>query len=532
MTTVTLALSIGLLATAAAPVVAVSVPEPPPSLRRFALVAGANRGSADRPALRYAVRDAERFGRVLTAMGSVAPGDATLLREPTHRAFQDAMAALGSRAAEARRSAGRVEVLVYFSGHADEQGLMLGPERLSYRDLRASIRAMDADVGIAVLDACASGAITRLKSGSAQPAFLSDVSMDVQGYAFLASSSEGEAAQESDRLGGSYFTQALLTGLRGAADASGDGRVTLGEAYQFAFNETLSQTTTSQGGAQHPSYDIKMAGTGDVVMTDVRKISASLLLGPDYDGRFYVLDASGHLVAELHKPEGRAMELGLEPGEYRVFYEQSEKLLSAPIKLGEGQRQELVRGGLKPAKRLPTLSRGGAGSLDPLYRRTRAEFVGRWWGGEIETETSGSHVTARIADPPMGGSFLHWPRPSLALEVGYASAGLVESDSRGGSFVGSTRGVFVGARYYPRVSGSLRPFGMASVGAYDDVGIDAGFAQDRGLGVGATLGFGADLLFWRRVSLSTHGTITAITDRGSRMGLSIGAGLHWGGPKR
>ena len=84
----------------------------------------------------------------------------------------------------------------------------------------------------------------------------------MQGYAFLTSSSENEAAQESERLRGSFFTHALLTGLRGAADVSGDGKVTLNEAYQFAFNETLVQTTPTQAGAQHPAYDIKMAGTG------------------------------------------------------------------------------------------------------------------------------------------------------------------------------------------------------------------------------------------------------------------------------
>ena len=61
----------------------------------------------------------------------------------------------------------------------------------------------------------------------------------------MTSSSENEAAQESERLRGSFFTHALLTGVRGAADASGDGKVTLGEAYQFAFNETLAQTTTN-----------------------------------------------------------------------------------------------------------------------------------------------------------------------------------------------------------------------------------------------------------------------------------------------
>jgi hypothetical protein len=390
---------------------------------------------------------------------------------------------------------------------------------------------MSADVGIAVLDACASGAITRLKSGKAYPAFLSDVSMDVQGYAFLASSSEGETAQESDRLGGSYFTQALLTGLRGAADVSGDGRVTLGEAYQFAFNETLSQTTTSQGGAQHPSYDIKMAGTGDVVMTDVRKLSASLILGAGFEGRFYVLDASGLLVAELGKPEGRAMELGLEPGEYRVFHEQAEKLSSATLELGEGQRQELVRGGLKPAKRLPTLSRGGAGAFDPLDGRTRVEFAGQWWGGQLQAAGIGVVSGSVISDPPLGGSLVHWWRPTLAFELGYSSRGLIASDARG-SFVGSTRGFFLGARYYPRAGGSLRPFAMASFGVYDDVGIETGTTRDRGVDPGGSFGLGGDLLLGRHVSLSAHTVWSAVAERESHLDLRIAFGLHWGGPRR
>ena len=127
----------------------------------------------------------------------------------------------------------------------------------------------------------ASGAITRLKGGRLSPAFLSDESVQVQGYAFLTSSSEDEAAQEAEHLKGSFFTHALLTGLRGAADVSGDGRVTLGEAYQFAFAETLTQTAATEAGAQHTAYDIKMAGTGDVVLTDVRQTSASLVFGPD-----------------------------------------------------------------------------------------------------------------------------------------------------------------------------------------------------------------------------------------------------------
>jgi hypothetical protein len=316
-------------------------------VRRFALVAGANRGAADRVPLRYAVADAERFAEIVTTMGGVRPEDCVVVRDPTRKELVEALAAAGLRAAGAQATAARVELLLYFSGHADDQGLMLGRETLSYRDLREAVHAVAADVGITILDACASGVITRLKGGTARPAFLSDVGSEVQGYAFLTSSSEDEAAQESERLRGSFFTHALLSGLRGAADVNSDGKVTLNEAYQFAFNETLVQTTPTQAGAQHPAYDIKMAGTGDVVMTDVRQNSASLIFGEEYDGRFVILSERRHLVAELYKPSGRRVELGLEPGEYEVYFSQDSHLLKSTLTLKEGQRQELTRVDLK-----------------------------------------------------------------------------------------------------------------------------------------------------------------------------------------
>ena len=328
------------------------------SLRRLALVVGSNRGAADRVPLRYAVSDADRFADLVTRMGGVEPADRVVLRDPGRKVLMEALAATAARAGAARAAAQRVEAIVYFSGHADEQGLMLGRELVRYAELRGAIHAIGADVGITILDACASGAITRLKGGQTRPAFLHDVSSEVKGYAFLTSSSENEAAQESERLRGSFFTYALLTGLRGAADVTGDGKVTLNEAYQFAFNETLVQTTPTQAGAQHPAYDIKMAGTGDVVMTDVRENSASLILGEEYDGRFVVLSGKRHLVAELYKPSGRKMELGLEPGEYEVYFAEGRELRKASLALREGQRQELVPAALAPAERLPTRVRG------------------------------------------------------------------------------------------------------------------------------------------------------------------------------
>ena len=80
------------------------------------------------------------------------------------------------------------------------KGLLLGEDRYSYRSLRDRLDQVPADVRIAVLDACASGAITRLKGGQPQPPFLVDESSDMRGHAILTSSAATEAAQESDRI--------------------------------------------------------------------------------------------------------------------------------------------------------------------------------------------------------------------------------------------------------------------------------------------------------------------------------------------
>ena len=85
-----------------------------------------------------------------------------------------------------------------------------------------------------------------------------------------------EAAQESDKIGASFFTHYLISGLRGAADTAGNGLVTLNEAYSYAFQETLASTEKTQYGPQHPAYDINLSGSGDLVLTDLRSSGARL----------------------------------------------------------------------------------------------------------------------------------------------------------------------------------------------------------------------------------------------------------------
>ncbi len=146
-----------------------------------------------------------------------APANEIVLRQPRLKELVDALDRLSARVdrrAPRARAAGRTEVLLYYSGHADEQGLLLGDDRYSYRTLRDRLDQIPADVRIAVLDACASGAFTRLKGGQGRGRRSSSTNPPtMRGHAFLTSSAETEAAQESDRIRASYFTHYLVSGL-------------------------------------------------------------------------------------------------------------------------------------------------------------------------------------------------------------------------------------------------------------------------------------------------------------------------------
>ncbi len=366
--------------------------------RRFALVVGVNDGGAGRTRLRYAGTDASAFSDVMVELGGVARADLVLLRDPTRAAFLEAMETLRARIGSATDGGTRPELLVYFSGHSDETGLIFGKEKLTYADFRARIDAAPAKIRLAVVDACASGALTRLKGGSRLPAFSVDQSSNLSGYAFLTSSSGAESAQESDRIRASFFTHFLLTGLRGGADRNQDGKVTLGEAYEFAFQETLSQTEGTQAGAQHPSYDMRLTGTGDLVLTDLRGTSAGLVLDPKLRGRIFVRGASGALVAELQKQPGKRVELGLEPGNYDMSLDRGDSLFRALIQVDALTHRPVAQGDFEAVARESTRSRGGSdSSLSPSFL---PEMVGPMAGDGTGSETpKGSPPSGAVSAP-------------------------------------------------------------------------------------------------------------------------------------
>jgi hypothetical protein len=466
------------------------------TVRRLALSAGANYGGADRPQLRYAVSDAENFAHVMATLGGVEDADLVLLKQPSLFELEEALDGLRGRIASSKRPGNdgpvRTEVVLYFSGHANETGLLLGRETFSYRSLRNWMDLVEADVRIAVLDACASGAITRLKGGRHRKPFLVDASSNMRGHAFLTSSSADEVAQESDGIGASFFTHYLVSGLRGAADTSADGRVTLNEAYQFAFNETLGQTTETQAGAQHPAYDINLSGTGEVVITDLRQTSSTLVLEKGLGGRFYIRNAEDQLVVELYKPHGRQIELGLEPGKYEVRCDVESRVIVSSAELEQGGSVTLQASDFVTSDSQPAIARGGAPSGGPdadipfggLDRRHRLGVSFGIWNHSGSFGGSGP-----------GGSFgyAYWFREDFAFTLNFAGH-VIGLDS--GPYDDAT--VFAsslfGVRYYPLAPEQVRPYVSVATGPVWVVSseLDGGWGAAFTTAIGGQIGGGLD----------------------------------------
>ncbi len=119
-------------------------------VRRYALVIGANDGGPERATLRYAETDARTVASVMTELGGVQPSDRVVVLDPDKAALIVALGELRQRIQAAGDQ--RTEVIVYYSGHSDDRGLLLRTQRFTYKELRDALQNLDSDVRIAILD--------------------------------------------------------------------------------------------------------------------------------------------------------------------------------------------------------------------------------------------------------------------------------------------------------------------------------------------------------------------------------------------
>jgi hypothetical protein len=335
----------------AAPLAATALPG------RVAVLAGVNVGAPERAKLWFAERDAQRLERTLRELGEFQEDQLELLRGPSAGAFREALRRAEQKIAAARAAGTKTLLLVYFSGHAGAGGLEFGAERVSYDELKEFAARSSAEAKVIVVDACEAGTMTQVKGArpEARVDFLLPAE-EVRGTAFIASTAVGEPAQESAALGGSVFTHHLDVALRGAGDADGDGLVTLSEAFRYTAAATVAATSVTATGPQHPTYDFKMSGRGDVVLADLRRAEAKLLVPVD-PGTLYVLRSpKGAVVAEV--PAGTAeLALALPAGTYGVERRAREGRATGAIDLSRGETRTIPR--LTPTRYELARAKGG-----------------------------------------------------------------------------------------------------------------------------------------------------------------------------
>jgi hypothetical protein len=313
----------------------------------WVIAIGNNRGDAADVQLLYAERDARELSDVLRSQGNIASDRVRLLIDENADTVRRTILTInGALRAHSQQSGQASALLIFYSGHADASALHLRGTHLPLEEVRGMVVGSPATVRLFIIDACRSGAATRVKGMQAAPEFQIQLEnrVEAEGTAILSSSTADESSQESDHLRGSFFSHHLVNALRGAADRNGDGRVTLSEAYDYTYAQTL-RTSGQTLSVQHPTYSYDVKGSGDLVLTTVAELGRSgsrlRLAGAS---TYLIADEkeTGAVVAEFTTLRDRAV-LSLSPGRYFVQKRGSLEYREYQLTLRPGEEADLAR---------------------------------------------------------------------------------------------------------------------------------------------------------------------------------------------
>lgn len=338
----------------------------------YALVVGSNAAGPGQTALKYAEDDARKVGGILAELGGVDRANVDVVLQPSPQELRTRIERLAQRVAADAAAGKQARIFFYYSGHARATAIDLGPDGLPLVELRQRLMAVPAALTVVVLDACQSGAFSRVKGATpaADFSFNSRQQLDATGLAVLASSSGSELSQESESLRSSYFTHHLLVGMRGAGDANSDGTVSIDEAYRYAYHQTLISTATTAVGGQHVSLEVDLKGHGEVPLSFPRAATRAIVLPANIEGQTLIHDKRAKaVVAETYKAKGAATRVAVAPGEYEVIVRSGTDVQRCPVSTTAGESTvDLAR--CTRERATATTKKGGSGFQ--VYSRMEA----------------------------------------------------------------------------------------------------------------------------------------------------------------
>ena len=337
---------------------------------------------ADDDALRF-FAFADRLSRRGILLASVdkdtrarQPDYASLARDPTSDNLRLAIAELRQQIVADRTRHAESHVFVFFSGHGvrDDDGrasLALADGRLTQEQLYEQVLGnLPATYIHLLVDACHAESFVQPRSAHAAtvPLDQADASAFLAKHtlgrfpnvgAIVAGTSRAET-HEWDLYQGGVFTHQLLSGLRGAGDVNGDGRVEYSEIFAFltaanaaVLDPAARLSVSVRAPASKPNIPI-------VRLTDLRQHGTLILTGSTKPRPTHVEDDRGERLADFN-PESRfRVSLAL-PADRQLFLRDSEGELV--FRLGPGQVLTLSQTALRPRVERPR------GAIAVTFRR-------------------------------------------------------------------------------------------------------------------------------------------------------------------
>jgi hypothetical protein len=282
------------------------------TLRKTAVIVGANAAAPGRRPLRFSARDAEALADVLVELGGFARSDVHVLLDPDP---SQVLATLDRALAQPSNQDSLL--MFYYSGHADALALYPRGRALPLAELRKRLGDSRAAIRLGIIDACRGGGFTGAKGLTEVAAFevTLPMALESEGSILIASSSGLEDAHESEQLAGSFFTHHWIAALRGAGDRNADGQVTLNEAFDYAKTLTIRDSALQTGAAQHPSFSLDLRGRQDLALSTLAHANAMVDVAQQEGPLELIHLGTGVVVLEL--PKGpRTLRLAVAPGDY------------------------------------------------------------------------------------------------------------------------------------------------------------------------------------------------------------------------
>jgi hypothetical protein len=475
--------------------------EPAPvgdGVARFALILGVNRSvDPEMPVLRYADDDAVRYGELFRALGArtalLTRGDENTQRlaprllahagEPRRAELARQVAAIAAEVAAAR--ARGVPTVLYFiyAGHGRVGGgeqayLALEDARLSGDDIEHDvIDAVRADESHLIIDACYSYFIAYGRGPGGKRREIHDFAPK-EGLArrpdvgLLLSTTSARESHEWEGFQAGVFSHEVRSGLFGAADFDGDGRVSYVEMAAF-----INRANSAIPNERFRPDVLARPPAGSAALVDLRGGGGRRLRvggGRAEAGRYTIEDTRGVRLADFHNAPGHEVSMLL-PADAGQLYLRRKGDDAEFVIPAEPTTGALTLAGL--SQREWHGPRGAANDSFSLV------FSLPFDQASFAAATTADALAARLGDTPPSPPLPRWRKVGAATAGGVAVASLIGA----GLLVASARSLSAEVRDTP---GQLQAAALR-----DRVDARNGWARALSFGAGASAAVGAALLW-------------------------------------